>query len=90
LNIKGQLGLNDLPEGMKATSVDCPEYIKAAYYPRLLKSNRKKENLLKFKDIACGFCRSFAIDEEGNTWGWGGGALGFKDIFVERSPTVLT
>lgn len=34
----------------------------------------------KFKDIACGFCRSFAIDESGNAWGWGGGALGFKDV----------
>jgi len=36
--------------------------------------------LPKFKDIACGFCRSFALDQEGNAWGWGGGALGFKDV----------
>jgi alpha-tubulin suppressor-like RCC1 family protein len=38
--------------------------------------------LPRFSDIACGFTSSFALDESGNAWAWGGGHLGFKDVFI--------
>lgn len=51
-------------------------------YPVQLKYARDKTELPKFVDINCGFSRSFAIDEESNVWGWGGGCLGFKDVII--------
>jgi alpha-tubulin suppressor-like RCC1 family protein len=38
--------------------------------------------LPKFKEIACGFTSSYALDENGNAWAWGGGNLGFKDVIL--------
>ena len=80
LNIKGQLGLNDLPEDMCSSSEGHLKYVKAAYQPVLLKEARDKSALPRFRSIACGFTSSFAIDEGGQAWAWGGGYMGFKDV----------
>ncbi len=79
LNIKGQLGLNDLPEHIKTTENNL-QYIKASYSPVHICKSRDLSALPKFVDVSCGFNSSFAIDCEGNAWGWGGGNLGFKDV----------
>lgn len=81
LNIKGQLGLNDLPQNMKSNEGHL-NYVKAAYHPMAVKEARDKTLLPKFKEIACGFTSSFAIDEDGNAWAWGGGYMGFKDVLI--------
>ena len=47
-----------------------------------IKEARDKTPLPKFKDIACGFTSSFALDDEGHAWAWGGGFMGFKDVFI--------
>ena len=80
LNIKGQLGLNDLPENMKPDGEGELAYVKAAYKACQLSVSRDKTPLPRFTDIACGFSSSYAIDEEGQAWAWGGGNLGFKDV----------
>ena len=80
LNIKGQLGLNDLPENMKADGQGELAYVKAAYQPIKLTSSRDKTPFPNFTDIACGFSSSYAIDATGQAWAWGGGNLGFKDV----------
>lgn len=81
LNIKGQLGLNDLPEHIKSSEGHL-NYVKAAYHPMHIKEARDKTALPKFKEITCGFTSSFSIDESGNVWAWGGGNLGFKDVEI--------
>jgi len=82
LNIKGQLGLNDLPENMRSNSEGHLNYLKAAYQPMQVKEARDKSPLPKFKDIECGFTSSYAIDEDGHAWAWGGGHMGFKDVLL--------
>jgi alpha-tubulin suppressor-like RCC1 family protein len=62
LNIKGQLGLNDLPENVRSNSEGHLNYLKAAYQPMHVKEARDKTLLPKFKEIACGFTSSYAID----------------------------
>lgn len=80
LNIKGQLGLNDLPENIKNESEAHLNYMKAGYTPSWIKEGRDRTPLPKFKEIACGFTSSFAIDVDGRAWAWGGGCMGFKDV----------
>lgn len=80
MNIKGQLGLNDLPENIRSDTEGHLNYIKAAYHPVQVKESRDKSALPKFTEIACGFTSSFAIDEQGHAWAWGGGCMGFKDV----------
>lgn len=79
LNIKGQLGLNDLPESIRSTENHL-NYVKATYRPMHIKESREKTALPRFKEIGCGFTSSYALDEDGNAWAWGGGNLGFKDV----------
>ncbi len=55
-------------------------YVKALYSPAHISQSREKIPLPSFKEIACGFSSSFALDTEGNAWAWGGGHLGFKDV----------
>ena len=81
LNVKGQVGLGDLPELMKTSQGDIA-YTKACYKPVQLKRSTTKEPLPLFSTIACGFCSSFAIDVDGNAWVWGGGNIGFKDVNI--------
>ena len=82
LNIKGQLGLNDLPENIRSNTEGHLNYTKASYKPVEIKEARDKTSLPKFKDIACGFTSSYAIDVDGHAWAWGGGFMGFKDVFL--------
>ena len=79
LNVKGQVGVNDLREGMKSVEGKI-DYQKSVLYPTHLAKTRDDEPLPKFTDLTCGLSRSFAIDENGSVWGWGGGSLGFKDV----------
>ena len=57
-------------------------YVKAAYTPVLIKESRDKTPLPKFKEISCGFTSSFALEEGGTAWAWGGGNIGFKDLLL--------
>ena len=72
--------MNDLPENIRSDTEGHLNYVKAAYRPEEVKEARDKSPLPKFTEIACGFTSSFAIDEEGQAWAWGGGYMGFKDV----------
>ena len=71
-----------MPENMKPDGQGELAYVKAVYEPRKLLSSRDKTALPRFTDIACGFSSSYAIDEAGQAWAWGGGNLGFKDVIL--------
>lgn len=88
LNVKGQIGINDISENTKASLYDDElKNIKSVHYPQLLETDHSKSPLPTFSQIACGFNSSFAIDTNGNPWGWGGDTNGFKDEgFCERAP----
>ena len=65
--------------------------IKAVHHPTLLRTDIAKKPLLRFRDIACGFNSSFAIDVSGGAWGWGGDTNGFRDEgHCERAPRRIT
>lgn len=65
INIKGQLGLGDR---------------KTRYNPEKLYSDILGNEVPKFKNIACGYHTSYAIDINGTAWSWGGGNLGQKNV----------
>lgn len=64
-NIKGQLGLGDK---------------KTRYYPQMLTRDILDHDLPNFQFVSCGFHNSFAIDEFGRLFSWGGGNLGQKNV----------
>lgn len=77
--MKGQVGINDLNEGLKSVEGRI-DYQKSVWYPTQLSQTRENLALPKFVDVSCGLSRTFAIDDNGSVWGWGGGYLGFKDV----------
>lgn len=80
LNIKGQVGINDISENAKINIFDTElKNIKAVHFPSLLETDNSKNPLPKFLNIACGFNSSFGIDINGLAWGWGGDTNGFRD-----------
>lgn len=81
LNVKGQVGLSDLPEGIQ-TDQGRIAYCKSVLKPFHIQKSAELKDLPQFKEISCGFSRSFAIDVDGNAWAWGGGCLGFKDVII--------
>jgi len=60
-NLKGQLGIGDN---------------KSKYYPTKLYRDILGNELPLFKNVACGYNNTFAIDRNGTIWSWGGGNIG--------------
>eukprot|EP00825_Cyclidium_porcatum_P046805 TRINITY_DN745_c0_g1_i2.p1 TRINITY_DN745_c0_g1~~TRINITY_DN745_c0_g1_i2.p1 ORF type:complete len:1060 (+),score=235.51 TRINITY_DN745_c0_g1_i2:76-3255(+) len=75
LNIKGQLGVGD--------SI-------SRYLPVKLVKDNVENQLPVFKIAKCGYHTTFAIDEKGQVWSWGGGNLGYKnDHAVSRPRRII-
>lgn len=60
-NQRGQLGIG---EG------------KSTWYPKRVKADLLGNQVPKFMKVGCGYYTTFAIDELGALWSWGGGNIG--------------
>ena len=74
LNCKGQLGIGDK---------------KTNYFPCKLAHDQLSNPLPRFTKIGCGYYTSFAIDENGKLYGWGGGSLGHKGDKIQDMPRIV-
>jgi len=74
LNCKGQLGVGDK---------------KTRYRPCKLAHDQLSNPLPKFTKIACGYYTTFAIDENGKLYSWGGGSLGHKGDKLQEMPRIV-
>jgi len=74
LNCKAQLGVGDK---------------KTRYKPSKLAHDQLSNPLPKFTKIACGYYTSFAIDENGKLYSWGGGSLGHKADKLQEMPRIV-
>lgn len=56
---------------------------------QLIKDNVENK-LPQFLQVKCGYHTTFAIDEKGQVWSWGGGNLGYKnDHSVYRPRRII-
>lgn len=44
----------------------------------------------KFKNVACGYSNTFAVDVNGGIWSFGGGNLGYKNDHIQELPKQIT
>jgi alpha-tubulin suppressor-like RCC1 family protein len=63
-NVMGQLGLGDA---------------KTRYYPQRVSRDILGNAVPRFVDVQCGYNTTFAIDESGLLWSWGGGNIAHKN-----------
>lgn len=93
-NVKGQIGIGRVMR--KKKNIDEDDFKKrpedrfgdldTVYKPTFISSDILGNALPKFYEVACGYYSSFAIDELGALWSWGGGSIGHKDERINESP----
>ncbi|KRW99588.1 Regulator of chromosome condensation 1/beta-lactamase-inhibitor protein II [Pseudocohnilembus persalinus] len=74
-NIKGQLGLGDR---------------KTRYYPVKCQIDLLGNQLPSFKSVSCGYNTTFAVDENGKLWSFGGGNLGQRNNTITDLPKMIS
>jgi len=88
-NIKGQLGVGDIArDGVSHGNLKSTKK-KLMRPPTRLFFDMLSNPLPKFKRVACGYYTSFAIDENGKLYSWGGGPIGHKDDQIQDLPRIV-
>jgi len=87
--MKGQLGIGDVARGHTTQGETKKVKTKLMKPPTRIFHDQLSNPLPKFQKIACGYYTSFAIDEKGHLYSWGGGAIGHKDEALQDVPRVV-
>ncbi|CAK72743.1 unnamed protein product (macronuclear) [Paramecium tetraurelia] len=75
-NQRGQLGNGDKDK-------------KSSYYPKRLMQDISGIQLPGFSKVMCGYYTTYAIDQKGGLWSWGGGNLGHQNDKLVDLPRKI-